>query len=303
MWFSLQKESAKISENQNIVATQFVSLPKRGIRSAARAIRWVLPLSARKAIVASRMCRAWGRGGFEFSIGLLDDLRHRDPEALHRFLWSKHLAYARTYEVSRRFGASNVNPSRHILFNEMAAYLSRQGVDPRMDIRSIFEVGCSTGHLLRHLESEVFPSAQVLHGLDIDQYAIGAGMAHLRSLNSRVKLFTADMTAVAQIMGDQAYDVVLCCGVLMYVREDIAEQTIRAMLSRAHRLMGIICLAHPKSKGSTSNVSVARFHDGAFMHNVHRMIVRSGGRIVCSRWVGTEVSGSSPSHAILAVPC
>jgi SAM-dependent methyltransferase len=235
-------------------------------------------------------------------MGLLHDLRHRDPEALHRFLWSNHLAYAKTYEVSKKFGASNVNPSRHILFSEMADYLSRQGVDPRTDIRSVFEVGCSTGHLLRHLETEVFPSAEALHGLDIDQHAIDAGAAHLGSLNSRVRLIAADMTDTARIMSDQAYDVVLCCGSLMYVAEEIAEQTVRAMLSHARRLVGIICLANPESKALTSLKSVTRFQDAAFIHNVHRMIVRNGGRIVCSRRVGTEVSGSSPSYAILSVP-
>ncbi len=38
------------------------------------------------------------------------------------------------------------------------------------------------------------------------------------------------------------------------------------------------------------------------MHNMDVMIQRAGGSIVSSEWVGTSVSGSSPSHVILAEP-
>jgi hypothetical protein len=284
-----------------VASVPFKTLPRRAVRVAAQALGRALPLSARKAIVSSRICRTW-RGGFEVSIGLLDDLRRRDPEGLHRLLWSNHLAYAGSYEVSKRFGASNLNPSRLLLFSEIVEHLCSQGLNPLVDIRSIFEVGCSVGHLLRHLEVDVFPSAQVLHGLDIDEYAIEAGMHHLRSVNSRAKLYAADVTAAGQIMGHHAYDVILCCGVLMYMSEAIAEHTIRVMLSHASRLMAIICLAHPESTEATSEASVTRSHDGAFLHNVERMITRAGGRIVRSKWVGTETSGSSPSYLILAEP-
>jgi len=258
-----------------------------------------MPLSARKAIVASRVMRGW-RGGFEFSMGLLDDLRRVDPVGLHRFLWSNHSAYAATYEISKRFGASNLNPSRRILFGEMVEHLGKLGFDPRSDIRSVFELGCSVGHLLRHVEQHVCPSAEVLHGVDIDGYAIEAGKCHLRSLNSRVQLYEGDVAAAGRIMGDRKYDLVLCCGVLMYMSEAVAEHAVGMMLSRARRLVGIICLAPVGSGGRGSKGSVARTHDGAFIHDVERMISRGGGRVIGSKLVGTEISGSSPSHVILA---
>ena len=151
-----------------------------------------------------------------------------DPVGLHRFLWANHLAYAASYEVPKRFGVSNINPTRLILFDKIVGHLRSRGLDPRKDVRSVFEVGCSMGYLLRCLEEEVFPSATILHGLDIDAYAVKAGTAHLSSLRSRVQLFAADLDDAERVMCSQIgggnYDLVLCCGVLMYVNESTAEK-------------------------------------------------------------------------------
>jgi SAM-dependent methyltransferase len=279
----------------------YKSWAKSAIRSAAGVIGRTLPLSARKAILRSGLCPA-ARGRVEFSMGMMDDLRRRDPDALHRFLWSNHLAYAATYEISDRFGASNLNPSRRVLFEEMTAHLRLRSVEPQAHIRSIFEVGCSMGYLLRHLEVEVCPSADVLHGLDIDAYAVETGMAHLRSVDSKVQLFAADMSDTGRIMAGRRYDLVLCCGVLMYVNEAAAYQVVRTMMSHARQLVGLICLADPGLKALPSGPSVARPEDGTFIHDVDRMVREAGGRVVSAKRVGTEVSGSSDSHVILAVP-
>jgi SAM-dependent methyltransferase len=235
-------------------------------------------------------------------MGLLDDLRRNDPDGLHRFLWSNHLAYAASYEVQKRFGVSKLNPSRQVLFADMVAHLRSRGLDPRLKIRSVFEVGCSMGYLLRHLEVEVCPSAEILHGLDIDAYAVEVGMAHLRGLQSKVRLFAGDMSDAERIMGSLTYDILLCCGVLMYVNEAVAYQVVRTMLSHANYLVGIICLAAEHKSSASSRQSVARSADGAFTHDLDRMIRLAGGDVVSSKWIGTDVSGSSPSYAILAEP-
>lgn len=229
-------------------------------------------------------------------MGMLDDLRRRDPVEFHRFLWSNHLAYAETYEIPKRFGAANIKPTRHILVNRIATHLRSRGLNPHQDVRSVFEVGCSMGYLLRHLEEEIFPSATVLHGLDIDAYAIQTGTAHLSSLGSRVRLSAADIEATESVMGGQKYDLVLCCGVLMYVNESTAEKVVRAMLAHADHLVGLICLAPP---GGLRR-SEMREYDGAFIHNMDRLIDRAGGRVVSSDSISASVSGASPSHVILA---
>jgi 2-polyprenyl-3-methyl-5-hydroxy-6-metoxy-1,4-benzoquinol methylase len=280
---------------------RYKSYLQGGVRHAATVISRTLPLAVRKMIVRSRACRKTKAGAW-FAIGMLDDLRRRDPDALHRFLWSNHLAYAATYEVSRRFGPSNLNPSRRILFDEMHSHLLSHGFDPGKKVRSILEIGCSMGYLLRHLEVEVFPSAETLHGIDIDEYAVTTGMAHLSSLQSKVKLSVADMAAADRVIGDRTYDLVLCCGVLMYVNERTADEVVRLMCSRANCLVGIICLAHPEDHRTAPVRSAKRSSDGAFIHDVDQMIRRAAGTIVRSTFIGTEISGSSPSYAILAVP-
>lgn len=272
-----------------------------GIRNTANLIGRTLPLSVRKIIVRSRTCRN-SKAGASFAIGMLDDLRRGNPDALHRFLWSNHLAYAASYEVSRRFGPSNLNASRRILFDEMRSYLLAQGFDPCKQIRSVFEIGCSMGYLLRHLEVAAFPSANVLHGIDIDEYAVTAGMAHLSSLKSKVRLSVADMSATGRVIGDRTYDVILCCGVLMYVNEHTAGEIVRLMCSRANCLVGIICLANPEGRRTAPSRSAQRSSDGAFIHDVSQMVRHAAGKIVCSRFIGTDISGSSPSYAILAAP-
>jgi hypothetical protein len=85
-------------------------------------------------------------------MGLLDNLRRHNADALHRFLWSNHLAYAMSYEIAQRFETRDLNSSRRILFENITGHLRSRGLDPRRKIGSVFEVGCSLGYLLRHLE-------------------------------------------------------------------------------------------------------------------------------------------------------
>jgi 2-polyprenyl-3-methyl-5-hydroxy-6-metoxy-1,4-benzoquinol methylase len=232
-------------------------------------------------------------------MGVLGDLRRRDPETLHRFLWSNHLAYAARYEVERKFEPHNINPTRHTLFSQILDYYKTRALDPREHVRSVFDVGCSLGYLLRHIEVNLFPSAAHLNGIDIDRYAVQAGMAYLQSVRSKVELFEADLSRAAEFMRGRQYDIVLCCGVLMYVNEKTARSALQAMFAHSRRLVGIICLAAPRRATRNSEV---RTSDGAYVHDMHRMIRESGGIPVSSTWVGTATSGSSPSHVILAEP-
>jgi SAM-dependent methyltransferase len=229
-------------------------------------------------------------------MGMLDDLRRRDPTRLHRFLWSNHVAYASTYEVRRRFAPDQINLTRHMLFNNMRDLLRSRGVEPSKDIRSVLELGCSAGYLLRHLETQIFPSATVLHGIDIDAHAIRAGAAHLNGLGSKIQLFAADLESADRIIGDRVYDVTLCCGVLMYLSEAIAEKVIRTMLMHACNVIGLICIPFQDRQAC----SPVRALDGAFVHNVGTMINRAGGHVISSTLVGAETEGVNPSHLILA---
>ncbi len=278
-----------------------VNTSRSAIRRSARLLGRGLPLDVRQRLLLWADRRRFP-GGFELSMGLLDDLRRTDPDALHRFLWSNHLAYAARYDVSRKFGRHNINPTRHLLFRQMHDYFRSRGVDPDHQIRSIFEVGCSMGYLLRHVEEEVFPRAGVLHGLDIDRHAVESGTTHLNGLGSLVRLHHADLDGTARTMAGRIYDVVFCCGVLMYVNQQTAQEVLRTMFRHARWLVGLVCLAHPDGDRAPARVSSPRDSDGAYIHDVKHMVREAGGKVVFSEWVGTRTSGSSPSHVILAEP-
>jgi len=283
------------------LARRCVNTSRSAIRHSARLLGYYIPLDLRQRLLLWVNTRRFP-GGFDMSMGLLDDLRRTDPDALHRFLWSNHLAYAARYQVSRKFGRHNINPTRRLLFRQMHDYFRARGIDPHHQVRSVFEVGCSMGYLLRHVEEEIFPRAGILHGLDIDRHAIESGMAHLNGLDSRVRLHHADLENTARMMAGRKYDVVFCCGVLMYVNQQMAQEVIRTMFRHARWLVGMICLAPPEGDRAPTGASSPRDSDGAYIHDVKHMIREAGGRTVFSEWIGTKVSGSSPSHVILAEP-
>ena len=67
-------------------------------------------------------------------------------------------------------------------------------LEPERDVESVFDVGCSLGYVLRHVETEVFPSAACLRGVDVDRYAVETGNNYLRSLGSKIELVAGDVS-------------------------------------------------------------------------------------------------------------
>lgn len=209
----------------------------------------------------------------------------------HRFMWEHHvggLPYAKTYEIAHRFGAEKLRPSRAEFFDHLCAHLRQIGVAPEKDVKSVFDVGCSLGYALRFLETEKFPAATCLRGIDVDQYAIKTGNAYLRQLGSKIELSAGDVSALDAAMGDLKYDVVLCCGVLMYLDEDAAARAIQTMLAHTRRLLGVISLANPGIDNINLVASYARPADQGFVHNVAGMVRQAGGRVVFRKWTDPE---------------
>ena len=112
-------------------------------------------------------------------------------------------------------------------------------------MRSVLEVGCSLGYNLRYMETELFPSATVLDGVDLDCYAIQSGQEYLRAVKSHISLHCGDMQQLEDLLGDRCYDVIICCGVLMYIREVEAAAVVRTMLAHSRILVALTGLAHP----------------------------------------------------------
>jgi len=267
---------------------------KRGLvkKIAKEVIRTVLPLGVRKNVAAwigrqgwiARERRSW------WSVELLRDMAEKDINAYHRFLWSRHLSYADTYEVDERFGAGRMNGSRVIFFKALMDFLQDHG----MNVDSVFEVGSSLGYQLRFLETELLPEASSFMGIDIDEYSIEAGKKYLRELGSRVQLRCGDMGDMDAFMGGGPWDLTLCTGVLMYLCEEDAAGVVKKMLDHTGKVLAISGLAHPEVDNRELASSQPRARDMSFIHNIDKMVEAWGGTVLWRRWDGArEVDGNT----------
>jgi SAM-dependent methyltransferase len=262
------------------------------------AVRAVVPLAARKAAARWLDRQRWLPAGRWWAVELVRDLAERDPDAYHRFLWRHHLGYAATYEVAERFGADRIHPTRLMLFADVRRVVAASGCA----VESVFEVGCSMGYLLRHVETDVFPAAATLEGLDIDRRAVAQGSAWLAAQGSRVRLVARDMSELDTVLAGRRFDLVLCAGVLMYLGEAAAAAVVRTMLVGTRHLVALAGLAHPDRDNRELGASEVRRRDGTFIHNLDDLVSRAGGRVVYRRWEGPRVVDGNTIYFVFAEP-
>jgi len=273
-------------------------------RMARHAVYRCLPLALRKRFAIWLNHQRWmspERRGW-LAARMVADLAQKDVNAYHKFLWQNHLSYARTYETELRFGRDNINGTRLLFFEDMVAQLRRLNLRPETDVHSVFEVGCSLGYLLRHLETEVFPAARILEGSDIDAYAVAKGSAYLEHLGSQVALMHGDMESLSEALAGRHYDVMFAAGVLLYLTEDAAQRLVADMLDHTRHLLAIAALAHPERDNRELTRSVPREHDGTWIHNVDRMLENAGARILDRRWEGARKVDGNTIYFLFAQP-
>lgn len=264
--------------------------------------RKALPLAVRQGIARILGRQSWLPNRGWWVLELLRDQAAQDPNAFHRFLWTHHLAYAESYEIHRRFGAANLHPSRRLLFDELTRVAADQGFSLATDVDSVFEVGCSLGYLLRHFETDLCPRAQVLEGNDIDLHAVAQGNAYLAELDSRVKLHAADLSALSRVFAGRRFDLVLCAGVLMYLREEDAQPVVTDILRHTRRMAVFAGLAYPDRDNASLVSPAIRERDGTFIHNLDRLVVNAGGRVVERRWEGDRTVDGNTIYFVFAEP-
>jgi 2-polyprenyl-3-methyl-5-hydroxy-6-metoxy-1,4-benzoquinol methylase len=274
------------------------------LKSAAKsAILSLIPLALRKRaavwlhrqrwIDSSR--RAW------WSLELVRDLAEKDVNAYHKFLWAHHLGYAAPYEVATRFGAENMRPSRRVFLTELRKCTEALGPGKR-EIRSVLEVGCSLGYQLRYLETDLFPGAGVLEGIDIDRYAVQSGQEHLSAIGSKVSLRSGDIQQLEDLLKGRVYDLIVCTGVLMYLKEGEAAELVRTMLSHCRVMLAMAGLAHPERDNATLGASEVRDRDQTFIHNFDAMIESAGGNALARRWEGSRQLEGQTVYFVFAAP-
>lgn len=262
----------------------------------------IVPLSLRKGVCILMGRQKWLDGNVRYwwTMELLKDFAEKNRNGYHRFLWTNHLAYAASYEVSKRFGEENIVGSRRMFFSDLAKHLSNREIDPQRDIHSVFEVGCSLGYQLRYLETDLFPSAIALEGIDIDSYAIERGKEYLEKIGSKIQLICEDMKNLDRLLEGKNYDIIVGTGVLMYLQEKEATMVVENMLRRCRIMVALSGLAHPNIDNSQIERSVIRERDGSFIHNIDSMVKKSGGNIFARRWEGNHIVDGHTIYFVFA---
>lgn len=251
---------------------------------------FALPFSMRKQAAVYIDQQKWIPLRHVLSMAVIRDWAEDDTDEFHRFLWSHHLGYAGSYEAKHAFGAQNLVLGRRMLFEDLKTFLEKQNKLQRTPIKvqSVFDVGCSSGYLLRFMETDLFPEATLFEGIDIDKHALEVGRKYLQQHHSKIHLIDSDMSDLNKIFGDRMFDLILCAGVLAYLHEDAAEGVVRSMLLHCSKLLVIKELAHPIVDNSQLVHSEFRVKDKTFIHNIDRMISDSGGEVLFRRWEGSK---------------
>jgi SAM-dependent methyltransferase len=263
-------------------------------------MRRFLPLGLRRRVVLWASRRSWLPRRSWWSLELLRDWAAASPADYHRWVWRHHAAFPEIYDPALRFAAGAVDRARLELFEDLTATLRGRGIDPAT-IGSVLEVGSSLGYLLRLVELDVFPSASVLEGVDIDRLAVEEGNAMLRRMESRVRLHHLDAADLDAFLRGRSYDIVYCAGTLMYLDEGEAAKLVATMLRAAKVALAITGVAHPLHDNATMAGHSIREWDAAFVHNLDAMVLAAGGEILFRRWDGQRiVDGISIYHLVAA---
>jgi 2-polyprenyl-3-methyl-5-hydroxy-6-metoxy-1,4-benzoquinol methylase len=265
-------------------------------------VRRVLPLATRKRLAVWLHNCAWmpRERRMWWSQQLVRDFAEVDVNAYHKFLWANHMAYAKTYDTETRFGEDNLNATRRMFLDELVQILKDRNIEPSRNVDSVFDVGCSLGYLLRHVESNLFPAASRLAGIDIDARAIHDGREHLDRLQSKVDIARADMEDLADILADDRYDVFFCTGVLMYLEEQSAAAVVKNILDHTGIVAGFTGLAHPTTDNADLEQSGVRDEDGTFIHNIDGMVTAAGGHVIQRRWEGDRLADGNSIYFVFA---
>lgn len=293
---------------KKIKPSNFLELAKYPVRRAAGAgkalARKALPLEMRKRAAIKINKQKWISGSGHLALGLVRDLSVNDPKAFHKFLWENHIAgYAQWYDDSRfLFDFSKMEPSRVEFFNDLRYVIKDIGL-ATADFSSALDVGCSQGYLLRYIETELFPDAQDLVGIDIDAKAVEKGAAHLKNLASKVRLASGDMESIGKLLGDRKFDLVFAAGVLSYLNEADAQKVVNEMMRRTGRLIALVGIADKDADNNTlASSKLSPDHTQQWSHNFETLIKKAGGSVVFSRWYGARLFNCQTLNMVFATP-
>lgn len=271
----------------------------------ANFIRKIIPLNLRIRFVAwlSRhrgipYIRKW-------SDALVRDLELVDPKRYHKFLWENHLdSYGRRYASAELFESRVLNGTKEAyraFTQDLEAALEKLGINGT--VGRVLDVGCAAGHVLRAIETDVLPEAEVLLGVDIDRYAIEFGRAYLSQAGSKIRLVCGDLEELERLLEKKSFDFSYVAGSLSYLDHDDTQSAVRKILEHTDKLAAFIGLACSDRPNSELEESIFRDDLGSmWTHNFGAMIEAEGWEIVSKRWKSPSESDSQGLYSIFASP-
>jgi SAM-dependent methyltransferase len=277
------------------------------IRYKKKIVRSLLPMSLRKHFAIWINNQRWLSTRFYWAEGIIRDLMRSNPKAFHKFMWANHIqSYAKWYDSETLFDGKKMNGSTETFsefFNDLFAVIKGLGLDPSRDMRSVLEVGCSLGYVLRSIEMDVFPNSEELVGIDIDSEAINKGIRYLSKIGSKARLIHGDMEELDRLVGYRNFDFTFAAGVLSYLNAVDATKVVSEMLCRTNKvlaLVGLACTSVNNRELCESQPSMD--HRNQWIHNFEAIVGAAGGHVVASRWEGNKQFEHQPIYFVFAVP-
>jgi len=272
-----------------------------------RIIRLILPLGLRKGFALWLNHQPWLSSYGYLIEGVIRDLLKSDPKAFHKFMSANHICtYAHWYDSETLFESVKMNGStamRREFFNDLIDVIKSFGLDLSVEIRSVLEIGCSLGYLLRFMEKDIFQNLEVVIGIDIDSDAINKGTHYLSKVGSKVHLIHGDMEELERLVGNHSFDIVFSAGALSYLNEIDAAKVVSKMLHRTSRILALVGLASKSVNNRELSQSLVSVEDhNQWIHNFEAMIEAANGCVIASRWEGDKQSNDQPIYFVFAVP-
>jgi SAM-dependent methyltransferase len=233
------------------------------------------------------------------ALELLSDFRRDAYSEYHKFLWGNHLFYADTFNADERFGSEKQREASRKFFELLPEQLRSLSISPDQ-VSSVLEVACSVGHQLRVMETHIFPNAKELLGFDIDETAIAEGRKALASQGSAVELKVGDIENLSDIIDNRKFDVVICTGALMYLDEKAAAACVGTLLRHTNYILGISGLANPGVPNNQLEHSIIRDWDHSLIHNLEKMVLAGGGRVLGVGWEVEEIVDDRTNYFVFS---
>lgn len=276
--------------------------PMNGKELVQTFLKSIVPLEGRKRLSIWVDRQSWVPARHRWSAALVRDVAQSNPEAFHRFVWTNHIGPAKQYEKTNPFDTSRLLATHRMIFDDVIQQLKIRNLDPQKDIKSVCDVGCATGHLLRYMETQLFPSAERLVGFDIDAHAITKGSSVLRDAGSKVNLICADIANLERYLADQQFDIIFSMGVLVCVSEELARKLVDVMLKHARVMVAFSGPANPAVHNAQMPQSLLRQDGAGLVHNFDAMVKLAKGKVLFQRWEGARMVDGYSFYYVVASP-